>query len=172
VDIAATSTKTAIVVGRSVSQGAELIVLYEPSTDKEYVAARSISFNREQSFVIAIEPGTYVVQAIGAHGAPIGAREKAFSFSVSAHEAVYIGTFINEFHPPAPDEVKGRVTTSRQYGRRTCTRLMCARGYRDTSIVPPYGRVAVVDETETLVPFLRESVPKLQNVAVKTRLAQ
>jgi len=165
------SNASALVVGRSVSEGPELVVLHNRKTNEVIAAIRSISFNREQEFVIALEPGSYVVHRLGVHGSPIGARDKPFEFSVRAGEAVYIGTFVNDWHPPAPNEVNGRLVEWRSFGRTACTKLLCS-GYLDGSVTSPYGRVGLVDESAILLPKLQAEVPALFNARVTIRLAE
>jgi hypothetical protein len=161
---------SAIVVGRSISSGAELVVLHNQGTNAVISAIRSVSLNREQEFVIALEPGTYVVQALGAHGYPISPRENPYTFTIAAREVIYIGTFVNEFHPPEPNEAKGPIVRSRIFGRTACKTLLCT-GYLDFSVNPPFARVGIVDETETLLPRLRAEVPVLKDARITTRLA-
>lgn len=169
-DAVAKPANTAIIVGRSVSAGPELVVLLNTSKGGVIEVLRSFGFNREQEFVLAVEPGTYSVHLLGAHGSPIGARDKSFSFSVSADESIYIGTFTNDWHRPGEGEVIGKVVESRIFGRSYCTKFLCS-GYLDSEVRTPYTKVHLIDETPHLVDRLRAEVPILRETKVITRLA-
>lgn len=165
------SSSYGTVIGRSVSSGPELVVLRDLKTNAVKTAIRSISLNREHEFVIALAPGTYAIHALGIHGAPIGARDKPFLFSVNAGEVVYVGTFVNEWHPPAPNEVSGVPVRSKPFGPMVCARLLCS-GYLDVEIRAPYRNVTLVDESATLPGRLRAQVPDLAGANIVTRLAE